>query len=284
MSIRYYGRAQEAAERILNLFQSGDVPAALAPIFIQRHDDLPCRAWSWSNQILTALAGHDDARGFRQWEEVGRYVKKGERGFPIMVPMHAKREEQDSETGQTETRSFVVGFKHCIVFGYSQTDGEQLPGDAWARQFIDALPLVDVARRWGLSVQTYNGSKRAPLGKYSFGESKAIALGVENLSTWSHELMHAADDRLGSLTERGQHWRSETVAELGGAVLLSCLGLDKEADAGGCWEYVQAYARDAKIEPLTACQRVLKRTCDAVALVLTEYDAIQQPAAAEVAA
>lgn len=282
MSFHYYGRAEEAAKRIMDLFQSGDVPAALAPIFIRRHENTPCRAWSWSNQLLVALFGHDDARGFRQWEEVGRHVKKGEKGFPILVPCHVKRQENNPETGQTEEHLALVGFKHCIVFGYSQTDGDELPGAAWAREFIDALPLIDVAKRWGLTVQTYNGSTRAPLGKYRF--QKAIALGVENLATWAHELMHAADDRLGNLTEHGQHWRSETVAELGGAILLTCLGLQKEADAGGCWEYVQAYARDAGIEPATACQRVLKRTCDAVALVLSEYDALQQPAAAGVAA
>ena len=79
-----------------------------------------------------------------------------------------------------------------------------------------------------------------------------------------------ADHRLGTLKERGQHWRSETVAELGGAILLSCMGFEKDIDPGGCWEYVNAYATDAKLEPITACQRVLKRTCDAVALILTE--------------
>jgi hypothetical protein len=31
---------------------------------------------------------------------------------------------------------------------------------------------------------------------------------------------------------------------------------------------VSAYARDAELEPITACTRVLKRTCDAVALIL----------------
>jgi len=282
MSIHYYGRAQEAAKRIMDLFQSGDVPAALVPMFIRRHENTPCRAWSWSNQLLVALHGHDDARGFRQWEQAGRHVRKGEKGFPILIPCHVKREENHPETGQIEPRLILVGFKHCIVFGYGQTEGVELPGSAWARQFIDALPLIEVARRWGLTVQTYNGSTRGPLGQHRFRQS--IALGVENLATWAHELMHAADDRLGRLTERGQHWRSETVAELGGAILLSCIGLEKDADAGGCWEYVQAYARDAGLDPLIACQRVLKRTCDAVALILSEYDALQQPPVAEVAA
>ncbi len=111
------------------------------------------------------------------------------------------------------------------------------------------------------------------LGKYRLGQS--IVLGVENLSTWAHEMIHAADDRLGNLKERGQHWRSETVAELGGATLLSVLGDDTEADLGGCREYVAHYAREAGIEPITACQRVLKRTCDAVALILDAAESLQ---------
>src|SRR5689334_12086344 len=102
MSTHFYGRADEAAKRILSLFQSGDVPAALAPIFIRRADNAPCRAWSWNNQLLRALAGYDDARGFRQWEEVGRHVNKGERGFPILVPCTVKRTITDEQTGETK--------------------------------------------------------------------------------------------------------------------------------------------------------------------------------------
>ena len=71
MSTQFYGKAETAANRILDLFKSGDVPKALAPIFIRRNDAIPCRAWSWSNQLLTALAGYDDARGFRQWHQPG---------------------------------------------------------------------------------------------------------------------------------------------------------------------------------------------------------------------
>lgn len=273
MSLNYYGKAQDAAQKILRLFESGDLPAALAPIFIRRKDSIPCRAWSWSNQLLTVIAGYDDARGFRQWEEVSRHVKKGEHGFPILVPCHAKREVRDKETGETSIRPVVVGFKHCIVFGYQQTDGAELSDRQADRQFVGALPLVEVAQAWGLSVGSYNGEKSRYHGYYRHGQ--AIALGVENLSTWAHELMHAADHRLGALTERGQHWRSETVAELGGAILLDCIGLERDADTGGCWDYVSRYAKDADIAPMIACQRVLKRTCDAVALILAEYDRIQ---------
>jgi len=270
---RFYRQAESAAARILEAFQSGNVPKALAPVFVRRKDDVPCRAWSWSNQLLTALAGHSDARGYRQWQQVGRHVRKGEKAFHILVPMVGRKVVEDTETGEPEERTYIRGFSSAPVFGLSQTDGDPLPPpDPAIAQWLDSLPIREVAESWGLSVDAYNGQAGRPLGKYRPGAG--IALGVENISTWGHELVHAADDRLGQLQERGQHWRSETVAELGGAVLLEALGYETESDRGGCWEYVQAYATDAGIEPITACQRALKRTCDAVALILDTAEAL----------
>jgi hypothetical protein len=265
--MQFYRKAESAASQILEAFQSGNLPQALAPIFIRRKDNVPCRAWSWSNQLLAALHGTSDARGYRQWQEVGRQVKKGEKSFPILVPIVRKRTTENRETGQEEETTYLAGFTSAPVFGIEQTEGDPLPApDPEVTTWLDSLPLLEVAREWGLSIDAYNGRPGAPLGKYRHG--RGIALGVQNLSTWAHEMCHAADDRLGNLQERGQHWRSETVAELGGAILLEILGYQRESDRGGCWEYVKAYAADARIEPTAACQRVLKRTCDAVALIL----------------
>ena len=50
--MQYYGKAESVAGRILDVFKTGNVPKALAPIFIHRDDDgVPCRLWSWSNQL-----------------------------------------------------------------------------------------------------------------------------------------------------------------------------------------------------------------------------------------
>ena len=95
-----------------------------------------------------------------------------------------------------------------------------------------------------------------------------IALGTENLSTWMHELTHAADDRLVGM-KGGQQIDPEVVAELGSAVLLECLGKPADADLGGAWNYIQHHE---KAEPITVCQRLLKRTCNAVALILDTAD------------
>ena len=275
--MRFYRKAESAASRILEAFRSGNLPQALAPVFIRRQDNIPCRGWSWSNQLLTALAGTSDARGYRQWQEVGRHVKKGAKAFPILVPMIGKRAGKDAETGEETEDTFLYGFTSAPVFRLEDTEGDPLPPpDPAVAEWLESLPLRAVAESWGLSIDAYNGRPGSALGKYRGGEG--IALGVENWATWAHELCHAADDRLGHLTERGQHWRSETVAELGGAILLEILGHERDADRGGCWEYVKAYSDSAGIDPVAACQRVLKRTCDAVALILDTAEGLRQTA------
>lgn len=137
---------------------------------------------------------------------------------------------------------------------------------------MESLPLIEVAKAWGLGVSCYNGQPGEAQGKYYRG--KAIALGVQNLSTFFHELMHAADDRLGNLTEKPLHWRSETVAEFGGAILAKCLGLDYDADLGGAYQYVSRYAKEAGKSPESACMDCLDRLCKAVALVLETAESL----------
>jgi len=256
--------AEVAVKDILTAFENPTgLPEPLAQVFVHRKDCVPCRKWSWRNQLIVAIRGYSEARGFRQWESAGRYVKKGERAFRILSPVIHK--DLDEETGEEET--VVVGYKGTPVFGYEQTQGEQLPPrDRSTEDWIASLPLVEVARSWDLSVQTYNGQGASRLGSYRHGN--AIALGVHNLSTWAHELVHAADHRNGNMKELGRHWRSEIVAELGGATLLHILGMEHEADLGGCWEYVNRYARQRRLKVIDACGKVIDRTCEAVALIL----------------
>lgn len=264
--MRLLNKAEEAAGDILGAFQKpNELPEPLAQVFIHRKDGSPCRDWSWRNQLIVAIRGHREARGFRQWERAGRKVRKGETAFRILSPLAKKT--IDEESG--EERTAIYGFRGTPVFGLQQTEGDPLPPtsdntDAW----IDSLPLLEVAAAWGLTVQAYNGSGTGYRGAYRHGTG--IALGVENLSTWCHELVHAADDRNGKL--KGSKVRRETVAELGGAVLLTILGLEHEADLGGCWEYIQQYANKEGIDVLSACGKVLDRTCEAVALILDTAD------------
>jgi hypothetical protein len=265
----FRNKAEEAAEEILAAFQSPErLPRPLASVFIYRKDGAPCRKWSWRNQVIVALRGHAEARGFRQWEKVGRRVRKGERSFRILSPL--LKTITDEKTG--DDKKIVYGFCGTPVFGLDQTEGDPLAaGDVATAEWLKGLPVREVAETWGLSVEAYNGAGARALGKYRPGE--AIALGVENLSTWAHELVHAADDRRGTM--RGGKVRDEVVAELGGAVLLTLLGYEHDADLGGCWDYVRHYAGD-KEKALAVCGEVLDRTCAAVALILDTAEEVGQ--------
>ena len=261
----FHGSAEQAAAAIVAAFQNPDsLPAPLATVFVPAGPHTPCQKWSDRNRLLVALRGHRDARGFRQWLEVGRCVRKGEKSFPILVPL--LRRVRGEASG--EDREVVVGYKGAAVFGLSQTDGPPPSGTdpAADASWLDELPLVEVARGWGLRVETFPGIPGGPLGVYQRG--KGIALGVKNVATWAHELVHAADDRLGALTEKGQHWRSETVAQLGATVLLTLLGEPVQADLGFTRDYIAGYAKDGGLDAATACCRVLDRTCRAIRHIL----------------
>ena len=283
---RNKSRVESCTRQIVERFERGSLPQALAPVFIRRKADVPCRKWSWRNQLLTALAGFDDARTYLDWQALGRQVKAGEHAFYILEPCRYTVKETDTDTGEEREVSILRGFRAGARFGYEQTDGKPLPEREAEARFIDGLPVVSVARAWGLRIGTYNGVDGRAKGWFRHDGERglAIALGVENLSTWAHELVHAADLRNGKLVTKAerQELSNEVVAQLGGATLLRCLGYDSQADLGGCFEYVKHYCdrNDCKVDRV--CLEVLDRVCEAVALILDTADTLANAPAAQV--
>ena len=73
--------------------------------------------------ILMTRPDATHVAGFRQWNNFNRFVKKGEKGIPILAPIWVKQENQDQE----DVKLALRGFKVAYVFDISQTDGEELP-------------------------------------------------------------------------------------------------------------------------------------------------------------
>jgi hypothetical protein len=267
--MRFLGRhTKEVAQRIIDAFkQPAQLPAALAPIFIHRDDDVPCRKWSWHNQLLVALCGTVDARGIKQWNKANRKVKKGSSAIWILAPC-VKKVTEESNDGEDRERQVIYGFRSVPVFAAEDTEGEPLPeGDDRYDSWVKDLPLAEVAEAWGINIGTFSHDGSDPLGYYRYATNgQAVMLGVENLATWAHELVHAADHRVSNL--KGEKWHKEIVAELGGALLLECLGMSHDADLGGAFSYIERYAADAKKDTVKACIEVLDRVCNCVKLIL----------------
>ncbi len=270
--MKLFGKnARTVADKIVESFRHPErLPGALAPIFIRRNDDVPCRKWSWHNQLLVALCGSADARGFRQWKSAGRHVKKGGKAIWILAPC-LKPIKETNEAGEESKRQALIGFRSVPVFALEDTEGDSLPdSDEAYDSWITGLPLAEVATSWGIALGTYTHEGHAPIGYYQYAGNggQAVMLGVENLSTWTHELVHAADHRLTNLA--GRKWQKEIVAELGGAILLECLGKKRDADLGGAFAYIERYAQNESLPVVRACIQVLDRACNAVQLILDE--------------
>src|SRR5208282_2317097 len=105
-----------------------------------------------------------------------RNVKKGAKAFSILVPCCRKITESDPETGESKERSILYGFTTAAVFAIEATEGATLPVDNEISNWLENLPLIEVAKSWGLTIEAYNGKENGALGKYCYG--KAIALGV----------------------------------------------------------------------------------------------------------
>jgi antirestriction protein ArdC len=263
--MKFTGKAEDIAIKLVDLFKNGDPGKAMSNVFVKcgtRHID----NWSFNNQLIAIMSGYTDAMGFNQWISKDRKVKKGERAMYILAPLTCKAKKK--ENGIEKEYTFIRGFRGLPVFGYEQTEGK--PIEYQDNALIDSLPLLEVAKAWGIQVGTYKGRDKAPQGYFSPDNMK-IMLGVENLSTWLHELIHDSEKMLGvDFSDYAKNRADyEIVAELGSTVLAHCLGLHEKADNGGCWDYIQSWAKKHGKEPSEACFKLIDRTCKAVNNILT---------------
>ena len=68
--------------------------------------------------------------GLYAWNQMGRKVKKGEKGIRILAPIVGVRRKNNEEAEKDATKqntAVLVGFRSAYVFDVSQTDGADLP-------------------------------------------------------------------------------------------------------------------------------------------------------------
>ena len=240
-------KARASLQQIVELFKLGNVPKALAVATIPPQAGIPSARWSWSNRLLQFMADTSDARGYRQWQEAGRQVKKGTKSFCILGPC-TKKITDTGDNGEKTEKVVVVGFHAIPVFRVEDTDGEPLPYEP-----SSPPPLADVAQRLGLAVsyQTFAGTF---YGCYK-GNSKKIVLASHEAQVFFHELAHAAHHRIAGSLKGGQNPSQEIIAELTAATLASLYC--PEANLGFSYQYVETYAKKSNKTTERACLAVI---------------------------
>src|SRR3984957_16207358 len=88
--------------------------------------------YSFGNILEIARQKPDATRvaGFWKWKELGRSVKKGEKGIRILAPIvgvKRKPKEEAEKDITKQNRPVLVGFRSAYVFDVTQTDGAELP-------------------------------------------------------------------------------------------------------------------------------------------------------------
>lgn len=244
-------QVQEIIESVLQDFRQPDSLDRIASHVIPR-DDRPCGKWSLLNRYI-AVRRSEDSRGFRQWEALGRQVKKGAKALFILAPLLVWAKKKD-KNGVEKNEKVLVGFKRVPVFKIEDTDGKPVAYPDFTPKQMP--PLLNVAKTWGLDVQ-YGPDffDRHMLGFYRPGEGE-IRLMSHDVKVFFHELAHAGHERLQKQKlNSGQDPKQEIVAEFSAAILLRLYGFKGE---GNAYDYIARYAvTTGKNDVPRACMSVL---------------------------
>lgn len=243
-------RIKETLNGILEIFKSGDIPQAVAfatfPPF-----NIPASNWSFLNNVVLWVSGTNDARGFKQWLEVGRHVKKGSKAIYILAPRIKKEKNEDEAK--------LIGFLGIPVFKANDTEGEPLN----YKTAIPEFPLMGKAKQWGLNVNAVEGNGRY-WGAYNGAE---IKLATPEETVFFHELSHHAHKLIKGQLTPGQDWKQEIVAELSAEAIGRLVGR-KTDTTGNSYRYIERYAKEASLNPITACLQVLSEVEQVIKLIM----------------
>jgi hypothetical protein len=227
--------------------------------------------YSFGN-ILSIARQRPDAQkvaGIRIWNEMGRFVKKGEKGIQILAPMLCyRRRKSDGEEQEPETKAqpVLIGFRAVYVFDVAQTEGADLP------EFEHSVTgevggcldrLIEFVSRQGIELEY--SERIAPVLGVSYGGKIALLPGqskAETLTTLVHELgheiLHKAERRtMTTATVR------ETEAEAVAFIVGRAIGLEMGRASS---DYIQMYAGNAALlaESLEAVQRTASTILTAI--------------------
>lgn len=201
--------------------------------------------------------------GFRRWLELGRHVRKGEKGIGILAPLVYRKREEEADAGGDERT--IRGFKVVHVFDISQTEGDELPELAQIRgEPRELLPaLEELIRASGIELT----EEALPLGTKGVSRKGAVAIteGLpppERFAVLTHELahewMHGPEERQ-NLTKTVRETEAEAVAY----VVCRSFGLDCSTRSS---DYIQMYRGNQAtlIESLERIQKTATHIIEAL--------------------
>jgi antirestriction protein ArdC len=197
--------------------------------------------YSFMNQLLLLMQGVEGpVATYQRWKAIGRQVLKGSKAAEIVRPITITKKNDDGEVESSFTR---FKFVRCI-FGYNQTEGEELPPVETPGWDLDtALGRLDIRR---VPFRELDGNIQG----FSWGRNIAVnPVATDPLGTTHHELGHVVlghtepDKAAQYATHRGIF---EFQAEATSYLTMHELGVMGEEQASESRAYIQGWICDER--------------------------------------
>jgi hypothetical protein len=207
------------------------------------------RNYSFGNILAIARQRPDATQvaGMWAWNQLGRRVKRGEKGIAILAPMVAKTRKDDTKyDSEDRNKVSLLGFRRVYVWDESQTEGTPLPG----LEKVTGEPggnldrLREYVNAQGIALE-YTESIAPALGM-AVGTTIRILPGQtkpEEFSTLVHELAHLMlkhGQRRTAITKTVRETEAEAVA----FVVGKSVGLTTSTASAS---YIQLYHGNAAL-------------------------------------
>ena len=197
-------------------------------------------------------------KGYKAWNQLGRYVKKGSKGLAILAPCIRKvevfkepenRNLYHDEEAEKEIRKVVSGFRIAYVYDIADTDGDDsvlpvlvtgLAGNGEQEKEIYERLFGVISK--GHCVQEVSGT--ASKGSFNL-ETKVISIRgdleyLQKIKTLLHEYAHLLDFQMHPEDDISRN-RRELIAESVAFIVSLRLGLDTSRYS---MSYIKSWLKD----------------------------------------
>lgn len=242
-------------ERIINQLEQGVIPweKPWTGIRSGAYNRISKKSYSLLNQMLLKHKG--EYATFKQWQDLGGHVRKGEKS-EIVVFWKIQPIEEEKEDGTKEVKQIPL-LRYFNVFHISQVDGvEPLSKDAlneiepiekaesilhsyWTKENITVEHVASDKAYYSPSLDMIH----LPLFEQfiSANEYYSTAFHESIHSTMKESRCDRAEDRKGKLVAFGsnEYSKEELVAEIGSASLMNIIGIETNKSFRNSSAYIQ---------------------------------------------
>lgn len=239
--------------------------------------------YSFNNTLLIAMQRPDATlvTGYRNWQSMGRQVKKGEKGITILAPAPIKRKREqeildqnhkplldaDGKPRTEEVEVVIPRFKPTTVFDISQTDGEPI-------ETLAPEELTEAVADYDLFMEAITAVSPVPIrfdeiageakGYYHSGDKEiVIQKGMsesQTIKTAIHETGHARLHDKDIMEKQGiekDRLTKEVEAESVAYCVCSAFGVDTSEYS---FPYIAGWSSNRDMKELKSSMDIIRKT------------------------